>query len=187
MLMIDGCAGKKGASQAMRDRGWTVVTVDNNPVFEPDILVDIRQWTYKGPRPDLMWFSPPCTEFSRTFLPWIKSTVKPDMSIMLACKRIIDEVQPRYWVIENVKGAVRWFEPILGRPSYICNPYYLWGSFPSIDHIRVFSHKEKITRNRPAERAVIPYRLSRGLAAAIEQTISLPFYPFYPLHPCLNS
>lgn len=35
--------------------------------------------------------------------------------MMLAAKRVIDEVNPRWWVIENVRGAVEFFEPHLGR------------------------------------------------------------------------
>ena len=71
---------------------------------------------------------------------------------MLACLRLIDQIRPRYWVIENVKGAVFWFKPHLGRPRYVCNPYYLWGFFPDIEHIRVKAQGENV-QNRAAERA----------------------------------
>lgn len=52
LLMLDLCCGLKGASAAMRDRGWEVV---------------------RGRRPDLVWASPPCTEFSRESMPWTKT------------------------------------------------------------------------------------------------------------------
>lgn len=169
LLMIDGCAGLGGASAPMRARGWKVITLDNDPAFGTDIVADIRTWTYTGPRPDLMWFSPPCNEFAREFMPWCATGKPPDLSIVKACKRIIDQAQPRYWVIENVKGALKWLEPILRKPAYVCNPYYLWGSFPDISHVRVTSNKEHLSSTRAAERALIPYRLSEALAEAIER------------------
>jgi hypothetical protein len=169
MIMLDICAGLGGASQAMKDRGWTVVTLDNNPKFGTEIVADIRTWSWRTNRPDLIWCSPPCTEFAREFMPWCKTGEEPDLSILKACTRIIDQANPRYWVIENVKGALKWFEPILGKPSYVCNPYYLWGHFPSIDHVRVVSHKESLSSSQDAERGLIPYRLSNALAEAIER------------------
>lgn len=175
MLMIDGCAGLGGASAAMRDRGWEVIRVDNDPRFAPDILVDIRDWHYTGPCPDLMWFSPPCDEFARESMPWSKTGAVPDLSIVKACMRIIHEVRPSWWVIENVKGAIKYLSPLIGPPSYVCNPYYLWGLFPYIQHVRVTSRKEHLSSTRAAERGEIPYKLSLALAIAIESSQMLPF------------
>src|SRR5574341_1069536 len=102
LVMFDSCCGLKGASRAMSERGWKIITLDNDPKFNPDIVADIREYHYKGPRPDLMWFSPPCNEFAREWMPWCRLDIAPDMSIVLACKRVIEETQPRFWVIENV-------------------------------------------------------------------------------------
>ncbi len=168
MLMLDLCAGLGGASAAMRDRGWEVITVDNDARFNCTITTDVRFWSWDGPRPDLIWASPPCVEFAREFMPWSKTGKTPDMSIVDACFRIVQETGPRYWVIENVKGALSWIGPALGRPAYICNPYYLWGWFPDISHVYVKSDKEKLSSSQAARRAMIPYTLSLGMAYAIE-------------------
>jgi hypothetical protein len=168
MLMLDLCAGLGGASQAMTRRGWMVVTVDNDPRFGTDIVADIRTWSWRSNRPDLIWCSPPCDAFAREFMPWCKTGTAPSLELVEACRRIIQEVQPRYWVIENVKGAQKWFYPILGKPAYVCNPFYLWGVFPDISYVRVKSHKERLSSSRAAERAVIPFELSDALAYAIE-------------------
>ncbi len=173
MLMLDICAGLGGASSAFRHRGWRVITLDNDPVFRTDIVADIRTWAWDGEIPDLIWCSPPCDEFAREFMPWSKTGKSPDLSIVQACKRIIDEVKPRYWVIENVKGSLKWLEPVIGKPSYVCNPYYLWGYFPNISYVKVTSRKEHLSSMRAAERALIPYKLSNALAEAIEHSISL--------------
>lgn len=167
MFMLDLCSGLGGASQPMKDRGWDVIRVDNDKRFNPEFFADVRSFTWEGNTPDFIWASPPCTEFSRESMPWCRTGNPPDMSIVMACKKLIDEIKPRYWVIENVRGAVKWFEPILGKPTYVCNPYYLWGNFPDISHVRVKSKKERLSSTRSAERGLIPYEIGSALECAI--------------------
>ena len=175
MLMLDLFSGLGGASQAMKDRGWHVVRVDNDPSLRPDIVADIREWSWDGLRPDLIWASPPCEEFSREFMPWRRTGEEPDLSLVLAAKHIIDECQPRFWVIENVKGAVRWLNSILGPPRLVIGPYFLWGFFPDIGDVDTseFPRKERMSSRCRRERAKIPYSLSQAFALACETQRSL--------------
>jgi hypothetical protein len=46
MLMIDLFTGRGGASQAMKERGWLVVTLDNEAKFQPEICRDITGWSW---------------------------------------------------------------------------------------------------------------------------------------------
>jgi len=174
MLMLDLCCGLKGASEAMRRRGWKVITVDIDPSFSPDIIADVRSWSWQGLRPDLVWASPPCAEFSREFFPWTRTGKSPDLSIVEGCLRIIRECNPRYWIIENTRGGARFLNPLLGKPAVIIYPYYLWGHFPALpDGKLTFQHKELLPSAAKAERARIPYKLSLRVALAIEQAIPL--------------
>jgi len=167
--MLDLCSGLGGASQPMLDRGWRVIRVDINPRFESDIVTDVQNWTWKGKTPDLIWASPPCVEFARESMPWSRTGRRPSLDIMLACKHIIDETKPRYWVIENVRGAVKWFAPHLGNPRLVFNPYYLWGWFPlfGFDTTGLKSKESYHSSDRDL-RALIPYRLAENLAIAVE-------------------
>lgn len=174
MLMLDLCCGLKGASQAMRDRGWNVVTLDNDPQFNPDIVADLREWTWTGGQVDLLWISPPCIDFARDHLPWIVTDAPPDMSIAQAARRLVDQIRPRYWVVENVAGALRYFWPLFGESRHMQRPYFLWGNFPPIGRPRLGDrrHKESYSSAQRAERARIPYQLSLALALAVEsQTV----------------
>lgn len=176
MIMLDLCAGLGGASQAMRDRGWDVVTLDNDPRFGCDITADVRAWEWHGPTPDLIWLSDPCTEFSRESMPWCKTGAVPDLSIVLAGLRIIQAARPRYWVRENVRGSMRWVRPFLGQPREIHGPFYLWGHFPSLGTPRLRGRKkESYSSKQQAERAKIPYAISEALAVAIEQQHVMEF------------
>jgi len=169
-LMLDLCAGLGGASQAMRARGWDVVTLDNDPAFGCDHTADIRTWRYCGPRPDLIWLSDPCTEFAREFMPWSKTGSPPDLSILQGGLRIIQAARPRFWVRENVKGSMRWVRDLLGAPRQIVGPFYLWGFFPplGVGTLRMRS-KESYSSARPDLRAMIPAALSLAVAVAVEQ------------------
>lgn len=169
LQMLDLCAGLEGASAAMKARRWQVTTVDIDRSFNPDIVADIRHFSglpYRGA--DLVWASPPCDEFSREFMPWCKTGKEPSTDLVKAVIRIIGEVDPRFWVIENTKGAIKWFMPLLGCPSYIANPIYLWGHFPPLPKLTLNMRKEKMSSTRAAERAKIPYELSLSLAQSIE-------------------
>lgn len=175
MLMIDLCCGLKGASGAMTERGWTVITLDISPNFEPDILSDVRDWSYQGDRPDLVWASPPCNEFSREFMPWSKTGTPPDMSIYLACRRIIAQANPRFWIIENTVGAV----PYFGRPAQVLRSFYLWGFFPRLTNVQLddMRRKQILSGRDQAKRALIPYKLSLAVALSVEYQLSFKRTP----------
>lgn len=174
MIMLDLFSGLGGASRAMREGGWTVIRVDIEPKFSPDILCDIRDFHYSGPAPDLIWASPPCTEFSKRALPltWKCNGGKhkePDMSCVLATKRIIDEIKPGWWVVENVQGARKYFKPVFGDYVKKCGSRYLWGDFPICDPDPAFGKwRLPPSEDRAALRSIIPIQISRALKIGCE-------------------
>lgn len=181
--MVDLGAGLKGASQVMKARGWEVITLDIDPRFNCTITADVLTWNpldiwkYTNARQiDLLWFSMPCDEFSREFMPWSKTGKVPDMSLVLACLKIRDILQPKNWVCENVKGAIKYFKPFLGNYRAHAGPFYLWGWFAPLGKVdmRTFRKKESYSSSAPAERAAIPYALSYSMAVAIESQVALP-------------
>lgn len=165
--MLDLFAGLGGASSAFAARGWDVVTVDNDPRFGCTHTTDLAAWSYTGPPVDLVWASPPCTEFSRESMPWCRTGVVPSMELVHAALRIIREVNPPWWVLENVRGATGYLNPLLGEPR-IYGPFFLWGVFPPFQ-CRVKPFKEKLSSARRAERAKVPFELSERLAKACER------------------
>lgn len=166
-LMIDLCCGLKGASAAMRERGWEVITVDNDARFEPTFVADVKEWQWSGRRPDLVWASPPCQEFSRESMPWTRRGIIPDLSIVEACMRIARESDARFWLIENTRGAIKWFRPILGEPQYRMNPQFLWG-YPPVGFQPARVKLTKKQHATPQLRALVPWHISLALARAVE-------------------
>jgi len=173
-LLLDLCSGMEGVSNVARKLGWKTITVDINPEFNPDICADILQWEYIGETPLVIWASPDCTQFAKDSFPktWACNRIspaKPDPALMLACKRIIDQVKPRFWIIENVRGSVKHFTPHLGDYNKKIGNQYLWGNFPIFDTSAIFG-KEKIgpCKNRPAIRSMIPEGITKSLLSQIE-------------------
>lgn len=169
MLVLDLFAGLGGASSAFAARGWDVVTVDNDPRFKCTHTVDLSTWRYEGAAPDLVWLSPPCTEFSRESMPWCRTGKTPSLDLVLAGLRIVRECGPKWWVLENVRGATKYINPLLGKPRQSHGPFFLWGVFPHFK-CKVLPFKEKLSSKQRAERAKVPVALSESLAAACEQS-----------------
>jgi site-specific DNA-cytosine methylase len=165
MRVLDLCCGLGGWGAAFRARGHVVVGVDVVP--PADILADVRDFKAREPF-DVIVASPPCTEFSREDMPWHRRGIAPDLSVWNSCVRVIQEVSPRYHIIENVRGAVEWIGPC----SQIIGPRYLWGNFPLLFGFerRKFFGKTLLGQspNRARLRSLIPYALSLGACIAIE-------------------
>lgn len=169
MRMLDLFAGTGGASRAMRERGWDVITVDNDPKFATDIVADLTTWSWDGGPIDLLWASPPCQEFAREFMPWSKTGKAPSLDLVTATYRLVREIKPRWWIMENVKGAQPW----IGRARWIRNPIYLWGEFPMIYLEKIAPWKERLSSRADTARAAMPVQLSRAVADAIEGSLVL--------------
>lgn len=176
MLMIDLCCGLKGASEPFRLKKWDIITLDIEPLFNPDIIADVRSWQYSGPHVNFIWASPPCDDYSRTSMPWTRARhpQSPDMSIFLGCLRVIKQIKADYWLLENVRGAVPYFMPFIGKPRLISGPFYLWGFFPDIPKIKLaYKKKESFGSKQKELRAKIPFKLANSVALAIESTRTL--------------
>ncbi len=169
LRMLDLFSGMGGASAVMRERSdrWDVLRVELNDKFEADQR-DVRAYQHDGRHVDLLWASPPCTEFSRESMPWCRTGETPDVGLVWAAMLLVERIKPRWWVIENVRGAVRWLRPVLGRPV-VLGPIRLWGRFPAFAPGRVHAYKERISGKRPDLRSQIPVHISSALADACER------------------
>lgn len=182
--VFSGCTEYGSEVQAFKDRGHDVTTL--GLCGDVDIIKDIRDY-HTTEHYDFMTFHPPCTEFSKAN--WRLGKCKdrtPDMSIVEACFRIVQEAKPKYWMIENPQGCLRHF---IGRPQYCIKygdyghycqkPTDLWGVLPWFGSY-LKNNVQKYTGNlsahsfgprSPAKRALVPYSLSMVLCKAIEEAI----------------
>ena len=131
---------------------------------------------------------PTCHEFSLAFhAPRSKAihsgngdSYSPNEGIRLVkrCKDIIDQLRPRYWSIENVRGSIKFLSPILGEPRLIVGPYVYWGNFPlfDIDVADLPSKAQLDKRHSPLRanhRAECPLMLSKAFFDAMTKQKSI--------------
>lgn len=171
LTWLDLCSGLGGASAPALDRGWRVIRVDIERRFKPDTVADIRNLPLSPFPIDVLWASPPCVEFARIAMPWLSHpTGEPDLSISLAVKRIIEQFQPRYFVVENTRHSRKWLTPVFGPVAATIPGHIFWGRLPCLLPIPVRRPKESLwpSENRAAERAKIPYPIGEAICRAVE-------------------
>lgn len=150
-FVLDLFSGTRAATAPWARRGYNVICVDNDPRTRPDILADVRALPIAG-RPIFIWASPPCQQYSLA-----NQARRPDLSLWEATLEVIRELAPRFWVIENVRGACRYW----GIPAARWGPWFIWANF----RIRVprSSAPPKMRHRDPAERARIPTLLANAV------------------------
>lgn len=105
-----------------------VITLDSNPKFKADIVVDILKWNYKAwPKDsfDIIWSSPPCTEFSIAKTVGTRNIALADQ-IVKKTIQIISHFKPKFWFIENPSTGYLKNRPYMqGVPFYdVCYCQY---------------------------------------------------------------
>jgi hypothetical protein len=90
-------------------------------LYKPTELCDVRNWNYGKFAPnhfDIIWASPPCTEFSRLKTTGVRNI--PDASEIVKCAlEIIDYFQPKAWFLENPATGLLPEQPFMrGLPFY---------------------------------------------------------------------
>ena len=184
-VMWDLCSGLGGASEAFLHNGWTVIRIENNPdlkYVQDTIIMDLKDFEKEMdsyPRPDLIWASPPCLEFSNAFAApkmqarMLQEEYNPNMEMFRLCENIIHQMNPDYWVIENVMGAQEYFNDFIGKPNQIITSFCLWGQFPRILMPKGYKHlKHDVGSKNPLRsnyRAIIPYEVSLQLMKSIQE------------------
>lgn len=147
---VDLFAGLKGWTEPFVDRGHATFTVELYPQFNPDLQMDILDLTpddlpYK---PDIILASPPCTSFTMMSVGknWThdgqpkRETAWMGRELVMRTLWLIDQIQPRWFVIENPRARLRTL-PFLAhlerREVWYCHyghptakPTDLWGVFP---------------------------------------------------------
>jgi hypothetical protein len=142
MKVLELFSGTGSVGKVCKKKGWDVVSVDL--LMEADHQVDILDFDYKQYESfDIIWASPPCTEYSYLQNCWIgrmrkgkiytKEIMENDMKkadeLVKKTLEIIDYFKPKYWFIENPRGRLKDREIIKHLPFDIVDycMYSDWG------------------------------------------------------------
>jgi hypothetical protein len=144
LRVLDLFCGLGGWSIGFHRAGFECVGLDLVDLGYPYELVlgDVRDLLVKPTnelhrvfgKPDVVVASPPCQWFSqaRGRRPSEIEGSKGMVLVNAAIEVIWNKFQPRFWVLENVRGAVPFISRRLGSPRYVRASFYLWGRFPSV-------------------------------------------------------
>jgi len=116
MRVLELFSGTGSVGKVCKNLDWDVVSVDL--ILPADHQCDIMDFDYKQyPKDyfDIVWASPPCTNYSKLQDSWIgrmrkgeiyskevqESEMKEDDKLVLKTLEIINYFNPHYWFIEN--------------------------------------------------------------------------------------
>ena len=205
MKVLDLFAGLGGWGMPFKDRGHEVFSIDFNPRFNVNLvknILDVKAsdipWT-----PDIILASPPCEGFSllRANINWdndkpITIRSKMGMKILQKTLNLIEELKPKYFIIENPRAKMRAtaeVQPFERRTVTYCQygmkwmkPTDLWGGFPPSlklkpvcfkgatchEYVSPGCGKGIVGCHSSAERAEIPYALALEVCLATEVALS---------------
>lgn len=137
MKVLELFAGTRSIGKAFEAKGHTVFSVEWDKQFENiDLYMDIGELTAdmileKFDQPDVIWLSPDCTSYSIAAISHHRSLDKiignldPLTEYATFCDTVnqhcidlVDELNPKFWFIENPRGGLRSMVWMQGLPRY---------------------------------------------------------------------
>ena len=117
MKTIELFAGTGSFSKVAANLGHETFMTDYSLIDGQDLVADIRDLSASDfpYQPDMLWASPPCEGFSVAAIgkSWNhdntpkSDTARLGLELVKNTWRIIDELQPTWWFIENPRGKLR--------------------------------------------------------------------------------
>jgi hypothetical protein len=103
MKVLDLFAGTQSLKHTL-GAGYDVTSVDIRKNSKPDICADLLTWNYKEHlKPgdfDVVWASPPCTEYSQAKTVGVRD-IEGSNKLVRRTLAIIKYLQPKAWFMEN--------------------------------------------------------------------------------------
>jgi site-specific DNA-cytosine methylase len=112
MKLLDLFSGTGSVGTVAKELGFEVVSLDRD--MAADIKCDILDWDYKVYPPkyfDVLWASPPCTEYSRCKTTGVRD-IEGANEIVQRTLDIIEYFEPKFWALENPQTGLlkdQWF------------------------------------------------------------------------------
>ena len=106
MKLLELFSGTGSVGKVARFYGFDVVSLDRD--MDANIKMDIMDWNYQDFPPkyfDVIWASPPCTEYSRAKTVGVRK-IDESNAIVLKVLQIIQYLDPIFFIIENPQSGL---------------------------------------------------------------------------------
>jgi len=144
MNVLELFSGTGSVGKVCKELGWNVISVDRDlPATHKVDIMDFDYKQYAKNHFDVVWGSPPCTEYSRLQDTWIGRVRKGKLynkeqqeiemkeadKLVLKTLEIIDYFKPHYYFIENPLGRLKDRDIMKDIPYHIVDycRYCDWG------------------------------------------------------------
>ena len=126
MRVLELFAGSRSIGKVAEELGHQVFSVDVKDFEKIDLVKDIEFLTKKDIPfiPDFIWASPPCTTYSIAAIGHHRDMGKPKTDfaaksdrLVLKTFELIQELNPKFWYIENPRGYLRKMDFMKGIPK----------------------------------------------------------------------
>ena len=158
MKVLELFSGTGSVGKCCKALGWEVVSVDM--ILPADHQVDIMDFDYKQYKKDefdIVWASPPCTEYSNLQSCWLgrkkkdgtiytKEIMEKNMNeadkLVLKAFEIIDYFNPHYWFLENpATGKLKNRDIMKDKPFYDVS-YCMYSEWGYEKRTRIWTNKK---------------------------------------------
>ena len=127
MRVLELFSGTGSVGGVCKRLGCEVVSLDRD--MEADIRTDIMDWDYRSYPPgsfDVIWSSPPCTEYSRAKTIGVRKLDEAN-GIVKRTLEIIEYFRPTYWIMENPQTGLLKSQPFIADLPYNDLDYCKYG------------------------------------------------------------
>jgi len=205
MNILELFSGTGSFSKIAREHKHKTWTVDFDKQFAPDLVADIEYLSLAQIpfKPDIIWASPPCETFSvagfgqhiRVNGIAIDEKSKKADRVIIRTIKLIRDIAPRFWIIENPVGLLRKMPFMHGIPRVTVTycqygfkrmkPTDLFGKLPNsfiakrchngdICHIRAPRGSQTGTQGlRRIDAAIVPPRLCEDIIQCCKKELTV--------------
>ena len=126
MKLLELFSGTKSVGKVAEQLGYEVVSLD---LKNADINCDILDWDYTTYEPsnfDVIWASPPCTEYSRAKTIGVRNLELANKIVQRTIE-IINYLKPTYYIIENPQTGLLKEQSFMNSFPYVDIDYCKYG------------------------------------------------------------